>query len=58
MSDRGAKVAGNATRKVPVEVLLSDTVFEAVETEGADQVVFLCLGKVVPERKESAYGPE
>ena len=58
MSDRGAKVAGDATRKVPVEILLSDTVFEAVETEGADQVVFLCSGKVVSKRKEAAHGPE
>ena len=58
MSHRGAEVTGSAARKIPVEVLLSDTVFKAVEAGGTDQVVLLPLGEVVSKREESAYGPE
>ena len=58
MSDRGAKMTGKATHQIPVEVLLSDTVFKAVEAGGTDQVVLLRLGEVVSERKKSAYSPE
>ena len=58
MSYRGAEETGSAARKIPVEVLLSDTVFKAVEAGGTDQVVLLSLGEVVSKGEESVYGPE
>ena len=54
----GAKVTGGAACKIPVEVLLSDTVFEAIEAGGTDQVFLLSLGEEVSKGEESAHGPE
>ena len=52
------EVTGGAACKIPVEVLLSDTVFEVVEARGTDQVFLLPVGEEVSKGEESAHGSE
>ena len=56
MDDWDSKVTGGAACPIPVEVLLSDTVFKTIEVEGADEIFLLSESKEMSQGEESAQG--